>query len=523
MDHSLTIFQRGLLMVTVPLVAQAVFIGVMLRMQAERAAARRWTAHTKEVKAKVEEIYRIVLEGYAAAPNLSVLSDRSLADRFGDGVQQVPGLLRELRALVADNPGQQARIDALAVQSKRFLELLPSEHRELEAGEPSQSRDRLAAGAEILDEIRTSVDAILAEESRLDQTRVVREQRSSSRQTSVVLIGGVATLATTLVLAALFLHGVITRLTVLRDNTRRLAEGRALSTPLAGNDEIAEVDRAFHEMARGLDQQKQENEMFVYSVSHDLRSPLINLQGFSDELRLACRDIGALFQRDGVPPAVRQQGQRLLQENVEDSIRYIQTAVGRVERIIAALLRLSRAGRVEYQWQMVDVAATVEKVVDALRDTITDKQAEIDVHELPRSWGDPTAVEQIFANLIGNAAVYLDPARPGRIEIGSGGTSPSGQSGSVQTYYVKDNGLGIADSYHPRLFRAFNRLHASAAPGEGIGLALVHRMVERLGGKIWMESTVGVGTTFFVALAAAPPPGAAVQDGEQRISLYTRK
>ena len=328
--------------------------------------------------------------------------------------------------------------------------MLDSQERELKAGERSTAYDRLARGAELLRSVRVSIDAILADELRLDQSRMERLRQSSRRQLWYLTGGGAAILATTLGLAVTFLHGVITRLRVLRDNARRLADGTGLQSPLEGRDEIAEVDRAFHEMASSLDQQKQENEMFVYSVSHDLRSPLINMQGFSEELSVACRDLAALLEREEVPPAVRQHGQRLVRENFEDSIGYIQTAVGRVARIIDALLRLSRAGRVVYQWQMVDVRSTVEKVVGALHDTITEKRAEITVHELPQTWGDPTAVEQIFANLIGNAAQYLDPAHPGRIDIGSNHTSPPGDFAYLQTYYVKDNGLGIPSPYHPR-------------------------------------------------------------------------
>ena len=110
---------------------------------------------------------------------------------------------------------------------------------------------------------------------------------------------------------------------------------------------------------------------------------------------------------------MRGDGLKLMTENIEDSIRYIQTAVGRLARIIDALLRLSRAGRVEYQLQTLDLQTIVRKIVDALHDTITNKKAEVVVGELPPAWGDPTAVEQIFANLIGNAVHYLDPAQVG--------------------------------------------------------------------------------------------------------------
>jgi signal transduction histidine kinase len=272
-------------------------------------------------------------------------------------------------------------------------------------------------------------------------------------------------------------------------------------------------------MASSLDQQKQENEIFVYSVSHDLRSPLINLQGFSQELALACREVAALFERKGVPEDVKHLGHRLLQEDIEDSIRYIQSAVGRVARIIDALLRLSRAGRVDYLWQMIDVALVVQKVIDSLRDTVALKRAEVVVHELGPCWGDATAVEQVFANLIGNAVSYLDPARPGRIEVGCTDAAAAGAIAGFHTYSVKDNGLGIPVAYHGRVFRPFSRLQADVPQGEGVGLALVYRTVERLGGKIWMESAPGVGTMFFVAMAAAPPAGKSADNGARGFPL----
>ena len=106
---------------------------------------------------------------------------------------------------------------------------------------------------------------------------------------------------------------------------------------------------------------------------------------------------------------------------------------------------------------------------------------------MPTAWGDPTAVEQIFANLLGNAVTYLDPARPGRIEVGTQSTTGGDGESDLRVYYVKDNGLGIPEAYHDRVFTAFNRLHPDAAQGEGIGLALVRRMVERHGGTIWLR------------------------------------
>ena len=167
-----------------------------------------------------------------------------------------------------------------------------------------------------------------------------------------------------------------------------------------------------------LTQKTEENEMFVYSVSHDLRSPLVNLEGFSEELHLAACDLELLLEDEGIPADIRNKIHGLFETAVRESIGFIRAAVGRLGRIIDALLRLSRAGRVEYQPQRLDVKMIAQRVVDALRNTIDERKAEVTVGELPPAWGDPLAVEQVFANLIGNALNYLDPARPGRVEIG---------------------------------------------------------------------------------------------------------
>jgi PAS domain S-box-containing protein len=279
------------------------------------------------------------------------------------------------------------------------------------------------------------------------------------------------------------------------------------------NDELEQrVRERTAELAkanRELTLKNQENETFVYSVSHDLRSPLVNLQGFSKELGLVGQDLRALLSDSALPPTVRERGLALLDGDMAEAIRFIQTAVRRLSGIIDALLRLSPAGRVVYQWRPVDVAGILARVVEAMRGTIADRKAEVVVHELPPAWGDPTAVEQVFANLIGNALNYLDCQRPGCIEVGSLDAQASGDPGpraAMRTYYVKDNGLGVPAPYRAKIFQAFQRVHPEAAPGEGIGLAIVQRLVERHGGQVWVESPGGPGSTFFLTLPTAAVP-----------------
>ena len=494
-----TIFKKGLALIAVPLLVQAVFIAILVKNQADHVRAQDLVVHTKDVIAKVEELHRSLVEGFAGIRTLVF----SGGGRYEAVLKQVPAQVDELRVLVLDNARQRPRIAALDGRSDAFLGWIADEDRLVRAGARDRATAGLERGARLLDDLRATIDKIRGEEEGLDRQRMDRLRKSSEQQVWTLVGGGAAIVVSTLILALLFLQGVIQRLEILRDNARRFAEGKPLNPPLSGRDEITEVDRAFHDMADDLSQQKQENEMFVYSVSHDLRSPLVNLQGFSEELSLSCRDLRELFHRDGVPAAVRRRGVQLMDRDIEESIRFIHAAVGRLARIIDALLRLSRAGRVEYQWQEVDLHATVGKIVAALHDTISAKGARVAVGELPPAWGDPTALEQVFANLIGNAVQYLDPSRPGRIEIERAEPDGADLPPGLRVYCVRDNGLGIPEAYRQRMFTAFNRLHAGAAPGEGIGLALVRRMVERHGGRIWLESSAGSGTTFFVALPAA--------------------
>ncbi len=276
--------------------------------------------------------------------------------------------------------------------------------------------------------------------------------------------------------------------------TAELAESnRALQA------EIQEHRRVRQELAatnRDLEHKNQENEMFVYSVSHDLRSPLVNLQGFSNELHEVCKDIRQLIAENPLPPELQQKILDLIDRDAAESIRFIQTAVRRLSNIIDALLRLSRAGRVEYQWSQVDLPAVIERILDAMKVTIDARQATVAVGELPTIWGDSTAVEQVFANLISNAVKYLAPDRPGKIEIGM---RKDADHPTHVTVYVADNGLGIPEGQRAKAFQAFQRLHPEIAPGEGIGLTIVRRIVERHGGRIWIESEEGLGTTFCVS------------------------
>lgn len=199
---------------------------------------------------------------------------------------------------------------------------------------------------------------------------------------------------------------------------------------------------------RELEQRCRESEAFVDAVAHDLRGPVVNLAGFCNELRMLGDELTLRLADDRVPADVWEHGHSLGRGEMAQSIDFIHASVRRLGAMVESLLRLARLGRVEYQWQPVDVSAVVAAVLSSLAVTVTERRATVHVAALPSCWGDPTAVEQVFANLIGNALNYLDPQRLGVIEVGwRSATPPDAAAGdaAVPAYFVKDNGLGIPE------------------------------------------------------------------------------
>jgi signal transduction histidine kinase len=283
----------------------------------------------------------------------------------------------------------------------------------------------------------------------------------------------------------------ISRRKAAEDQVRRLNEEL--------EQRVEQRTAALAEANRDLTHKNQENEMFVYSVSHDLRSPLVSLQGFSKELGVTAQELSTLFDSDSVPADTSATARRLVDGDIQQSLKFIQSAVLRLGNIIDALLRLSRVGRVEYEIRELDTKAIVERVVEATSGELFERGLDVTIHELPRCHGDATAVEQVFANLFGNAVKYLDPSRRGQIEIGAV-TQTTALSRDEQIFYIRDNGLGIPQACQEKVFQAFQRVHPKHAPGDGMGLAIVRRIVDRHGGRVWVESAEGQGSTFFFTL-----------------------
>jgi PAS domain S-box-containing protein len=290
----------------------------------------------------------------------------------------------------------------------------------------------------------------------------------------------------------------------------RLADLRGETVGLVGIDrDITARKRAEEETQRYLAEVEVANEevkQFAYIVSHDLRAPLVNLKGFSTELRNA---MGALSLQlgpliEGLGKADRDRTVALLEEDVPEALGFIEASVSRMDGFINSVLKLSRLGRRELTPQPVDVTELVEACRQSLAHQMEQRDAELIVGDLPRVVADPIAMEQIIGNLFTNAINCLDPERPGRIEMGGERTS------SGTRFWIKDNGRGIAKEDEEKVFAPFRRAGKQDVAGEGMGLSYARTMVRQHGGRIWFESEPAVGTTFFFTIADHQEKGAAV-------------
>lgn len=248
--------------------------------------------------------------------------------------------------------------------------------------------------------------------------------------------------------------------------------------------------------AADLAERNKELETIVYTVSHDLRSPLVNVQGFSKQLNRACGKIEAAVAaaKDGLVPAADLKAP--IDTAIPQALRFINAGVTKMEMLLNGLMRYARLGRVAFTIQPLDMNEMVAEIIAAMRFQIDENKVDVQVSPLPGCLGDRAQTSQAFANLLDNAIKYREPARPLRIAI----------RGSVQdgmaVYSVADNGIGIAPSHRQKAFEIFHRLNPDTGSGEGLGLTIAQRVLEREGGKIWIESEEGVGSTFFVALPA---------------------
>ena len=249
---------------------------------------------------------------------------------------------------------------------------------------------------------------------------------------------------------------------------------------------LQESNRRLEEALVNLDEKNKELQSFVYTVSHDLKAPLVSLEGFASILL------------DNYKESIDETGQLYLLR--------IQANVENMGNLIQDLLELSRIGRIVHDYESMDVTEIIKEAIETLEIQLSERGTEWVVQEdLPTITCDRVRIKQVFENLIDNANKFMgeENDKP-RIEIGfdTQATQPRGfhEAEDFFEFFVKDNGIGIQKEYHEKVFNLFARLGDVEVEGTGVGLAIVKKIVETHGGKIWLDSEVGKGTTVYFTL-----------------------
>jgi signal transduction histidine kinase len=242
--------------------------------------------------------------------------------------------------------------------------------------------------------------------------------------------------------------------------------------------QIGALNVALGNRAEELEIANNDLESFGYSVSHDLRAPLRAVCGFCEILR---EDYSGVLDTEG----------RRLLGVVNDS-------AAKMEQMIDDLLNFSRLGRRPIVGSQIDVPALVQDVLEELRRNPEHRKAEIRIDPLPPAWGDGSLIRQVWINLMSNALKYSSRRDVPRIEV------TAASEGAMRVYCIRDNGAGFDMRQHDRLFEVFQRAHRAADfPGNGVGLAIVQRIIRRHGGRVWAQSEVDKGASFYFSLPAS--------------------
>jgi signal transduction histidine kinase len=447
---------------------------------------------TVEVEKQLDTLLLEIRRAESSARGYLLTRGQEFRTDHDDAVAAILPDLDKLGELTAENPVQVDNVSnlrtAVAARLGQFArDMRPGRPGE-KAGATTLLRDPVLG--QTIATIQNLADAMRGEEQRLLALRTATADRNQH------LASMVTTAGSTLVIA---LAAIAIRLVRRSAHARNDAEARLRENNL-------NLEATVDARTADLREVNDEIQRFAYIVSHDLRSPLVNIMGFTSELEELRVDIFrriASLGNAGAPrlPTLTDETEpelkgpdKQLSEDFAEAIGFIKSSISKMDRLIGAILILTREGQREFKPVPIKTTELVENIVRTLAHQAAEAQAEIHIEPLPQIVSDRLALEQIFSNLIDNAIKYLNPDVPGEITVR--GRKKLG----FAILEVADNGRGIDPKDHQRIFDLFRRAGPQDRPGQGIGLAHVRALVRRLGGTMSVASELDEGSTFTITL-----------------------
>jgi len=431
-------------------------------------------------------------------------SDEAYLTDYNGTLGRISPALDELGKLTDDNP----------VQKTNVARLRPLIEEKLQELATTVALTIQGKKAEALAAVKTDRGLTLMQDigdgyrdATIEERRLLDERRSTGTTIEIALI--VTNSAGILAIAGLAYASYL----LFRRSTREILQREQQLKEL--NESL---ETRVQERTAELEAANAEVQRFAYVVTHDLRSPLVNIMGFTSELEVL-RD--NLFRRleptEGpsdfieAPEARDEVDVPTMRKDFDEAIHFIKNSIAKMDGLIKAILTLSRAGRRDLTIQRIDLNDVLKAIAADVEHRLREGDTELVIGKLPAIRSDRMALEQILSNLVDNALKYLRDGVPGRIEVRAEETPREIRIS------VADNGRGIAPADRERVFDLFRRAGVQDKPGEGIGLTHSRGLARRIGGTIQLDDAPGGGSVFTLVLSklwmarqAAAPEGAAL-------------
>jgi signal transduction histidine kinase len=453
-----------------------------------------WVVHTVEVENQISTLLLQVRRAESAARGYLLTSDPRFLAEHQATVSTILPDVDKLTALTLDNQVQIENAKRLRppveARLREFAKTIDFVNRNDIAGGIAKLRE--ADAGESVEQISEIARAMRVQEDTLFVSRTATADRTQRLASIVTVVGS----GLVVVLAAISIF-LVRRSAKARDDAEARLRDNNLNLEATVDERTADLREANNEIQR-----------FAYIVSHDLRSPLVNIMGFTSELDELRTDIfkriGALghaaasassvpLMAGEIEPVLGDEDRQLSQD-FSEALGFIKSSIAKMDRLITAILNLTREGRREFVPEQIDTRELIEAIVTTVAHQASEAAAQIRVEPLPEIISDRLALEQIFSNLIDNALKYLKPGVPGDILVR--GRTKLG----FAIFEIADNGRGIDPKDHQRIFDLFRRAGEQDRPGQGIGLAHVRALVRRLGGAMSVSSELHNGSTFTITL-----------------------
>ncbi len=444
------------------------FIGYAIyNSNQKHVEAQEWVQHTEQVINQSANILSLGKDIETASRGFVITNDSAFLEPLFAAEKTIFTYIGQLRRLTQDNPVQQQRVDSVNFYMRKRLDFSFKnvELRSKQGLASAIANTATKQGKHYSDRMRQITNAIQLEETTLLEQRKQMDERSAAafnRISAAIFI--LMTLFTILLLVATGNYLVQNK-----EKEKRAGE------LIIANEELAFNNEEKEKRAAELIIANRELESFSYSVSHDLRAPLRAVHGYA---RILKEDYGAKLD----PEANR------VMNNIMGNAK-------KMGQLLDDLLTFSRLGRKELVRVKIPMNAMVANLCNEIKNGQLNRKIEFKINDLQPARGDAVIIKQAWVNLISNAVKYSKLKEETIIEIGSEVT------GDEIIYAIKDNGAGFDMRYASKLFGVFQRLHSDEQfEGTGVGLAIVHRIISKHGGRVWAEGKVNEGAIFHFSL-----------------------